>query len=268
VSLRQSGAHATALLAVAVAVFAVGGLYAQDRRHTIGQTVTPSFEGWFKDKDGSFGLVFGYFNRNFEATIDIPVGPDNMLEPGPADQGQPTHFLTRRQVGVFTIKVPADFRNKTVTWTLVNGGQKLTIPGYIRPEWEITPFEEPTNGGTPPKIRFGAAVAASEGPMGLTASPLKARVNQPVSLRACIEPGHAGEDDDPASSRGTAVEWSVYRGGSARFAAPRTRVDKAGEVTTTATFDRPGHYRLRLLAGHAQTRGCCWTNSYFDVVVE
>ena len=48
---------------------------------------------------------FGYFNRNHQEHVDIAVGPDNRIEPGPADRGQPTHFLPRRQTGVFAVRV-------------------------------------------------------------------------------------------------------------------------------------------------------------------
>ena len=29
-----------------------------------GQTVTPAFEGWYRNHDGTYSLSFGYFNRN------------------------------------------------------------------------------------------------------------------------------------------------------------------------------------------------------------
>ena len=61
------------------------------------------------DADGSIRLLVGYFNRNTQQEFDIPVGPNNRIEPGGPDQGQPTHFLTARQFGVFTVKVPKDF---------------------------------------------------------------------------------------------------------------------------------------------------------------
>ena len=64
------------------------------RPHARGQSVSPAFEGWYPNVDGTFSLVFGCFNRNYDEHLDIPVGPDNRLAPGPADRGQPTHFLT------------------------------------------------------------------------------------------------------------------------------------------------------------------------------
>ena len=74
-----------------------------------GSSVTGAYEGWYRNKDGSVSLLVGYFNRNTKQELDIPVGPNNRIEPGGPDQGQPTHFLTSRQWGVFSIKVPADF---------------------------------------------------------------------------------------------------------------------------------------------------------------
>ncbi|HXV86915.1 MAG TPA: hypothetical protein VD793_09460, partial [Gemmatimonadales bacterium] len=71
-----------------------------------GQTVTPVFEGWYRNPDGSFSLSFGYFNRNGKEALEIPVGPDNSFQPGEANQGQPTHFEPRRHWGVFAVRVP------------------------------------------------------------------------------------------------------------------------------------------------------------------
>ena len=57
-----------------------------------GETVTPVFEGWYENPDGTLSLSFGYFNRNGEEVLEIPIGPDNFIAPGDPDQGQPTHF--------------------------------------------------------------------------------------------------------------------------------------------------------------------------------
>src|SRR5579862_5215200 len=87
--------------------------------HEAGASVTGAFEGWFKNADGTFSLLLGYFNRNTKEEVDVPIGPDNRIEPGGPDYGQPTHFLLGRQWGMFTVKVPADFGSKKLTWTLV-----------------------------------------------------------------------------------------------------------------------------------------------------
>ncbi len=77
-----------------------------------GQTLTPVYEGWYRNPDGTLSVSFGYFNRNYDEELDIPIGPDNFVEPGDQNQGQPTHFAARRHWGVFTIVVPADFRDR------------------------------------------------------------------------------------------------------------------------------------------------------------
>src|SRR6185369_4352524 len=91
--------------------------------HDSGASVTGGLEGWYKNSDGSFSILVGYFNRNQKQVIDIPVGPDNHIDPGGPDMGQPTHFLPRRQWGVFTITVPKDFGNKRLIWTITANGQ-------------------------------------------------------------------------------------------------------------------------------------------------
>src|SRR5947199_7941654 len=118
-----------------------------------GQSVTPAFEGWYPNPDGSFDLLLGYYNRNQTEVLDIPVGPNNRIEPGGPDQGQPTHFLARRQWGLFTIKVPQDFGDKKLTWTLLVNGKTTVIPLSLNPLWEVEPFKE-ASGNTPPFIGF------------------------------------------------------------------------------------------------------------------
>ena len=177
---------AAGIVALVLSVAASAG--AQDTRvdapipHDVGQSVSPSFEGWYANPDGTRSLVFGYFNRNYAERLDIPVGPDNRFEPGPADRGQPTHFLSRRQTGVFAVVVPADFGNQRLTWSLTAHGRTIAIPGHVRPEWEITALEEITSGNTPPVLRFGGPDAApGQGPLGVR-SALTAAVSAPVEV--------------------------------------------------------------------------------------
>src|SRR5436305_1180694 len=71
--------------------------YIPQTKADAGQDVVPSFDGWLRNSDGSFTMVFGYLNRNYKEELAIPAGPDNKVEPGSAiDQGQPTYFLPRR----------------------------------------------------------------------------------------------------------------------------------------------------------------------------
>src|SRR5262245_60375907 len=70
-------------------------------QYSRGQNIAPSFDGWMPNADGSADLLFGYLNRNFEEHLYIPIGPNNMIEPGKQDQGQPTYFFPRRNMHVF-----------------------------------------------------------------------------------------------------------------------------------------------------------------------
>src|SRR4051794_22839232 len=87
-------AAAASLLVASAILGSHEGLTAQS--FTAGQNVSPAYEGWEQNPDGSFNVLFGYMNRNWEEEIDVPVGPDNGIEPGGPEQGQPTRFLPRR----------------------------------------------------------------------------------------------------------------------------------------------------------------------------
>ena len=106
----------------ATALFA--GVSAQTRfTYSSGQVVSPAYEGWRTEDDGSITMVFGYMNQNWEEQFDIPIGPDNNIEPGGPDRGQPTHFYPRRNPFLFTIKVPKDLGDKEIIWTLKTHGK-------------------------------------------------------------------------------------------------------------------------------------------------
>jgi len=107
-------------------------------KYRSGQNVVPAFEGWERNADGSFDMIFGYYNRNYEETLDIPVGPGNSLEPGGPDQGQPTFFLPARHRFFFRVRVPKDWTAaKKLTWTLTSHGRTERANGVLLPEWEV-----------------------------------------------------------------------------------------------------------------------------------
>src|SRR5262245_20464148 len=92
-----------------------GGLFASGFQQAelpkqFGASVTASFEGWFADSDGGRRFLVGYYNRNSGQELDIPIGPNNRIEPGGPDLGQPTHFLPDRQIGLFVVPAPAGFK--------------------------------------------------------------------------------------------------------------------------------------------------------------
>ncbi len=102
-----------------------------------GQPLAPAYEGWMPNEDGSYTLYFGYINTNWQQEFDIPVGPDNDIEPGGPDQGQPTHFYPRRNPFLFTIRVPKDFGTKEVIWTLKANGKSEKAYASLKTDYQI-----------------------------------------------------------------------------------------------------------------------------------
>lgn len=129
VSRALRGPVALALLGLGLFILPSVG-HAQS--YASGQPVWPAFEGWEKNGDGTFNLVFGYMNDNWQQELNVPIGPENNLEPGGPDQGQPTHFLPRRNRFIFRVKVPKDFGTKELVWTLTSQGKAQKAYGSLR----------------------------------------------------------------------------------------------------------------------------------------
>ena len=151
-----------------------------------GTSVTPAYEGWYYDKDGSIRLLVGYFNRNTKQEFDIPAGPNNRIEPGGPDQGQPTHFQTGRQWGVLAIKVPNDFGQKKLTWTIVANGFTNSITLHTQADYVVEPFEDAASKNTPPKIMFQPGGPAFTGPPTDTVASYTTAVNTPLALTTWV----------------------------------------------------------------------------------
>ncbi|HEX6314624.1 MAG TPA: hypothetical protein VFZ73_07180 [Gemmatimonadaceae bacterium] len=249
-----------------------------------GQTVTPVYEGWYRNPDGSISLSFGYYNRNTAEVVELPIGPDNFITPGDSNQGQPTRFEARRHWGVFAVRVPATFGvQQKVTWTLRVKGETFAIPGSLHADWQIDALAgEAGTGNTPPTLELpggatgSSGTARAQGPGGAAGGPLIASVGVPLALniRATDDGRGAGS---VAGARGNAqitLMWFKHQGpGEVVFSNPAPRpAAEDGAATTTATFSKPGSYVLRVRAndssvssaGHAQ---CCWTNGFVRVEV-
>jgi hypothetical protein len=247
-----------------------------------GQSVTGAYEGWFGNPDGSYSLLFGYFNRNKKQELDIPVGPNNRIEPGGPDYGQPTHFLPRRQLGVFTVTVPKDFGTKKLTWTLTANGETTVIPASLDPLWEVSPLIE-ASGNTPPFISLEEGALGVNGPRGHSVS-LTTTFPNPLTLTTWVSDDKLGLRAGPTKYDPVKVRWSKFRGpGVVTFADNRPALEKieskvtpapafSGRATTTATFSEPGEYLLHLLANDASgdggRGGCCWSNAQVKVSVK
>jgi len=252
--------------------------------HESGQSVTAAYEGWFKNPDGSFSLLYGYFNRNLKEELDIPIGPDNQIEPGGPDQGQPTHFLPRRQWGVFTITVPADFGDKKLTWTIRAHGQTTAVPAHLDPRWEISPLKEVGIGNTPPIISFEDGGPSVQGPRPMSIA-FETTFPNPVTLTLwAADDAKTFMGGKTPDTPAVTVTWAKFRGpGTVTFANPKPAVEKgpgkwkptpvfSGKATTTATFSEPGEYVLRVVANDWSGDGgggfqCCWTNAEVKVSV-
>jgi hypothetical protein len=270
--------------AALMAVGATAALHGQqaglplEPQHERGASITPAYEGWYPNPDGSFTILVGYYNRNARQTLDIPVGPNNRIEPGDADQGQPTHFEIGRQWGVFTIKVPKDFGTKTLTWTIASNGEKQSIPLTLKKSYTIAPFKEIGMGNTPPALSFSQGGAKLTGPPVGIGATLSGRVNQPVAVTVWVE-DQKSSDQEPGRGRGGSsiaqLSFHKFRGpGAVTFEPARAAAPVQGaKITSNVTFAAPGDYILRVQANDESGEGgggfqCCWTNAHVKVTVQ
>ena len=141
-------AAAVAVVVLALITVALAAPVSAQERWNRGQNVQPVFEGWERNDDGSFTMVFGYLNRNYEEQPIIPVGPNNFFSPGAEDRGQPTHFYNRRQQFVLEVQVPADWGEKDLVWQVTHNGRTDYAYGHLWPVWEIDDGVRRLNRGT------------------------------------------------------------------------------------------------------------------------
>jgi hypothetical protein len=256
-------------------------------RREFGASVTGAFEGWYYNPDGTRAFLVGYYNRNSQQDLDVPIGPDNRIEPGGPDLGQPTHFLPGRQWGMFTVPVPKDFKpSDFYTWTIVANGQSTSIPLRLRPDYIMSPFTEIAVGNTPPVLRFEATGRATQGPLASVASApsltVSASVPLPLAFWASDDMKNTNAASAPMSSARPPVtlRLSKYRGlGAVTFDKARPEFEKLpggspfnGKATATVKFGAPGDYMVHVTVndysgdGGAGT-GCCWTTSLVKVTV-
>jgi len=283
VSLWAAGAIAGGLL--------LSGQQIPEPRKQFGGSATGAFEGWFTNQDGSRGFLVGYFNRNTQQELDIPIGPNNQIEPGGPDMGQPTHFLPGRQWGMFVVPVPKGFTPQDkFTWTLLVNGQVTTIPLRLNPDYVISPFSEIAVSNTPPVIRFEQNGPTIQGPVAtLAKAPSRtASLSAPLALTLWVT-------DDMKYTTGTSaplatprppvtLTWSKYRGpGAVTFDMAKPSVEKlppgsdnaafSGKATTSVKFGESGDYVLHVIANDYSGDGgggfqCCWTTGLVKVSVK
>ena len=185
--------------------------------HLRGQNVAPVYEGWEENDDGTFDMIFGYFNRNLDEYIDVPIGPDNTFGEEGGDRGQPTKFLPRRNFYVFRVAVPRDFGNDELVWTLTSNGKTERAYGTLRPEYVLNAQVQMLTVGFFGRVGAYAANKAPtlqiEGEATRTVT-----VGEPLHLLAYAaddgipRPRAAPRQPSTADARGLRVAWFVYRG--------------------------------------------------------
>ena len=274
-----------ATIVIMAAAFGVG-VFVQEstaqRYRAAGQEVVPAYEGWERNPDGSFNLVFGTMNRNWEQELTIPIGPDNHVEPGGPDQGQPTQFLPRRNRFLFRVRVPAEFGDNEVVWTLTSpNGETYRAYATLNSDYFIDNGVVQRNNGLrtsddlltnkPPALRVEGATTRTVQvghPVTLTAFASDDGLPKPRPMPS-VNPARPGRVV-PGTATGLRVSWFVYRGaGQVVFDPQQTKVWEdtransnspwgAGWKTpspppdntwaVTATFSEPGTFVLRCLA--------------------
>jgi len=281
---------AAGLFAGGVVVFAQVPATIPQPRRGAGASVTGAFEGWYYNEDGSRTFLVGYYNRNSRQELDIPIGPNNRIEPGGPDRGQPTHFLPGRQWGMFTVPVPRDFKpTDEYVWTLVANGETTTIPFRLKPDYVMSPFSEVAVHNTPPVLRFEQnGKTTVQGPLaspaaaGARAAAVGSSLAVSVWVSDDLKFTSGGGGPVSASRPPVVIRWSKYRGpGAVTFDKARPDVEKLptgeaafnGTATTSVTFAEPGEYVLHVIVNDYSGDGgggfgCCWTTGLVKVSVK
>ena len=233
-----------------------------------GQPVVPLYEGFYQNPDQSYQICFGYFNLNTDVDIDVPLGPDNVIEPAEFDGMQPTHFDRvpaanyRRHFCVFSVTVPENFGQQEVRWTLNTASESLTTPGKVLPSYIL---DEPDSDGraeVAPVLRFEERGPEFKGRNGFVGERRTVAVRDALTLSVRID--HPDER--------IWLGWTHHQGpGRVTFGEPEMSVPGAdGVATTTARFSEPGEYLIRVQAINTTAAfefHCCWTNGYVPVTV-
>jgi hypothetical protein len=251
------------VLVISAALIAVSAARAQVQ-YARGQDVAPVFEGWERNADGTFSMVFGYLNRNYEEELDIPIGPDNTIALGgdtSGDRGQPTHFYPRRQRFLFRVVVPANWdKQQKVIWTLTSHGRTNQAKGWLQPVWELSEdvIIENMGGGVPdpnnkpPSLTIGDVPTVTL-PSGATLTATATDDGLPKPYRRA--PSNPDRDSQPRRPRGVDIKWIQYRGpGRVTFDPQASAVVYGQPVTLVSkvSFSAPGTYVLRATANDGQ----------------
>ena len=134
---NENGSKAGSLALLLAFFIGTASLSVNAQSYQFGQHVEPAFEGWRPNPDGSFNMMFGYMNENWEESPSVPIGENNNFSPGEADRGQPTHFLPRRNRFTFEVTVPSDWGDRELVWTLNVNGVERKAYGTLRQDYLV-----------------------------------------------------------------------------------------------------------------------------------
>lgn len=231
-----------------------------------GQDISPTYDGWEQNDDGSYSLYFGYFNRNATEEVDVPVGPNNTFDGGVADRGQPTHFYPNRKWWVFKVDVPASWpKEQRLVWTLVTRGKTNQAKGWLQPEWQVDKDLIAKNAARDPSLMTNGTNETdldheNRPPVMTGSAPQVVNVADTMPLTVTAnDDGHPKPIPDPAGrlQQGVRVRWIVYRGaGKVQFTPDimgQRVFGKPATLDTKVRFSAPGAYRLRAIASDGQT---------------
>ncbi len=178
-----------------------GSLAAQLRAtYDEGQNVSPAFEGWVENADGTKDILFGYMNRNWKEVVHAPMGEGNRFLTGAADRGQPTEFLPRRNRFVFRVRVPDGFtESDELVWALTTHGVTEEAHASIKPDFRLDNVAIMSETGALGAGTSDEATRANKPPMvDLQGSKERTvRVGEPLELVAMVS-----DDGMPRRSRG------------------------------------------------------------------
>jgi hypothetical protein len=259
-----------------------------------GGTISPAYDGWYDNPDGTRTFLMGYYSRNWEDPIEVPIGPNNRFEPGPPDRGQPTHFVPNRNFGMFSVTLPKGNKEK-LWWVLTVNGVTQRVPMSDTPDYNITP-QHSSEEGPDGKYNYPAVLRFSEnGPklqMALAtqenAMQRVAIAREPMTIDFWVDDDalHSSGSNAPTSGHEPMVEMVInkYRGpgkvtmGKGHHKLTVLKGGKPGQPfsakgSTTVTFSEPGEYQIHVTANDLSgpgggASGCCWTTGLFKVSVK
>ena len=256
VSNKSAGAAFAVVIGVASWVLVAAGQAPQTNALQLeptrerGSSISPAYEGWFPNDDGTFTMLFGYFNRNAKQALDIPIGREQSHRARRSGHG-PAHLLRDppavgrlQRSKCRRISAPRSSRGRSTA-----NGETNAIPFTLNKSYEIEPYKESGMGNTPPTLTFVKGGPSVTGPpIGIAADAERDSVGQPVDVDA--SGGRTSAVHSKSSTgrgRGAAAppftaSLHKFRGpGDVTFKPERPTANReTGEVTASATFSLAG----------------------------